>query len=204
MKKIALFTVLVCVLFLAACGSGDDYEPLPNAILYTHSGDALPQPSITDVTTVTATEEPDDYDAGPVLAEPLSDTFYFTLRGNTILLDQEIDEVLALLGEPLDTFDRPSCAFDGIDRFFLFAGVQIQTYPINGTDRVHTILLLDDSVTTANGIFLGSTFSDVVAAYGYDYEYAYNMYSFVRNGTMLRFLINDGLVQTISYELITD
>ena len=131
-----------------------------------------------------------------------TDVFFFTGNGNTILLDTEIDAVLNEMGEPISTFDRPSCAFDGVDRFFLFPGLQIMTYPINGTDRVHTIMLMDDSLTTVNGIFLGASLDALLAAYGHDYDYSYGMYIFTRGNTTIRFNVNDYRVQTISYELL--
>jgi hypothetical protein len=134
--------------------------------------------------------------------DPLAQGFHFILRGNILHLDMDIHDALALLGEPLDTFDRPSCAFDGADRFFLFPGVQIQTYPAGGQDRVHTVMFMDDSVATVNGIRLGSSLDALLAAYGNDYEYAYGMYTYVRGATTLRFLVGGGEVRTISYELI--
>ncbi|MCL2239911.1 MAG: hypothetical protein FWC07_08170, partial [Defluviitaleaceae bacterium] len=137
-------------------------------------------------------------------AGPVTSVFYFVAQGNTIYLDADINEILAVMGEPIDTFDRPSCAFDGIDRFFLFPGVQIQTYPIAGEDRVHTLILTDDSLSTVGGIFLGSSLADLLAAYGHEYDYSYGMYIFTRGNTTARFVVNDNIVQTISYELLTN
>jgi hypothetical protein len=129
--------------------------------------------------------------------------FYLDLGGNIIGLNFDIDFVLNMLGEPLHTFDQPSCAFEGIDRFFLFGGVQIQTYPASGgVDRVHTIMLMDDSITTTGGIRLGDSTERVLAAYGNDYEYAYGMYIFTRGNTSLKIMTDGNAVTSIAYELI--
>jgi len=132
-----------------------------------------------------------------------SEGFSPVLWGNTVRLGQDIYEVLDMLGEPMYTFEQPSCAFEGIDRFFLFGGVQIQTYPAaNGQDLVHTVMLTDDSVATASGIHLGSSLASVLAAYGNDYEYAFGLYIFTHGATTLRFLVTDDMVTSISYELL--
>ncbi|MCL2603901.1 MAG: hypothetical protein FWD90_05425 [Defluviitaleaceae bacterium] len=182
MKRLSALLIL-CIFILSACGGTESEQEAPSS----------PAPNA-------ETPTPDVQRPTPN-ANP---GFYFNYRGNAVRLDEDINDVLALLGEPQSTFDRPSCAFEGMDRFFLFPGVQIQTYPIGGQDRVHTIMLMDDSVTTINGIFLGSTLDALLTAYGNDYEYAYGLYIFTKVDTILRFNVVNGEVQTISYELITD
>jgi len=188
-----LLVVLACAYALTGCTGEDAQHPDPTA-----------PPQATTATPYTPAytgELIEDHGSVPHVEEP-ANLFYFTVRGNTILLDEDINDVLARLGEPLSTFDVPSCAFDGMDRFFLFPGVQIQTYPVGGMDRVHTILLTDDSLTTVGGIFIGSPLSAVLDVYGHDYNYSYGLYIFTRGNTTLRFLVQNLTVQTISYELI--
>ena len=196
---VSLLIIWVCIFVLAGCFNESAQYPYPNV--------DESQPSV-DTSVAVATSAPGDNT--PNVPHPNTelptptpaDTFYFEVRGNTVYLDEDINDVLARLGEPLNTFDVPSCAFDGMDRFFLFPGVQIQTYPVGGMDRVHTILLTDDSLTTVGGIFIGSSLAAVLEAYGHDYDYSYGLYIFNRGNTTLRFLVNDMTVQTISYELI--
>ncbi|MCL2363282.1 MAG: hypothetical protein FWC71_01310 [Defluviitaleaceae bacterium] len=195
MKKrciVSLLIIWACIFVLAGCNNEDAQypDPAPN-----------PTQPPTDANITAETPPPNGTD--PIIeTTPDDEIFYFVVRGNTIHLDEDINDVLARLGEPLSTFDVPSCAFDGMDRFFLFPGVQIQSYPVDDMDRVHTILLTDDSLTTVGGIFIGSSLASVLATYGYDYDYSYGLYIFVRGNTTLRFLMNDMMVQTISYELI--
>jgi len=131
-----------------------------------------------------------------------AEIFAFAYRDFVIKLDQDITEVLDALGEPLGYLEAPSCAFDGIDRIFSFAGVQIHTYPVEGRDLVHTISLRDDSVSTMEGIYLGESPEAVFRAYGNDYEQEFDMYTFTRGLTTLAFLIEDDMVVAITYWLI--
>ena len=183
----------VCIFILAGCFGDNGQYPYPD------DNDAL---IVTTPIFATQTTSSDSHSHVLPSVGYSADIFYFVARGTTIYLDEDINNVLARMGEPLQTFDVPSCAFDGMDRFFLFPGVQIQTYPIDGMDRVHTILLTDDSLQTVGGIFIGSSLAAVLNAYGYDYGYSYGLYIFTRGNTTLRFLMNDMVVQTISYELI--
>ncbi|MCL2188282.1 MAG: hypothetical protein FWC16_04370 [Defluviitaleaceae bacterium] len=197
-KRILTFAALcLMVLVLSACGGES------NGNGSTQNGNA-PVESIYDGNAPTIGEA----STPPLTVNPTIETFaatgifYFATQGNTIYLDANIDDVLGKMGEPISTFDRPSCAFEGVDRFFLFAGVQVMTYPINGEDRVHTIMLVDDSQTTGNGIFIGASLDDLLSAYGHDYKYSYGLYIFTRGNTTLRFNVMNNIVQTISYELL--
>jgi len=111
-------------------------------------------------------------------------------------------EVLDALGEPLGYFVRPSCAFEGDDRIYAFAGVEIFTFPIDGENLVHTISLRDDSVRTPEGIFIGMEFDRVLEAYGDDYSHDTGMFTFTRSLTTLEFRVADGVVLGITYGVL--
>jgi len=196
MRKLILPTLtLVFILALVACNASDNgsngYDPQPT---YTAAPTAVNQDTNTNETT------PPEVDPTPETPAPQG--FTFTTQGVTIHMDQNMEEVLDQLGEPLGIFEAPSCAFDGIDRIFSFPGVQIHTYPLDDLDFVHTISIRDDSVTTANGIYLGSSWNDVLAAYGSEYDQDFGMFRFTIGQTTLSFFIEDDMVTGILYELI--
>ena len=200
MKKFILPALVIGLIFmLAACGASDadnnGYDPQPAE---TNGPAADAQNQDTDTNGATPA---DDYDPASGIA-PTPEGFAFPFQGTIIHMDQNMAEVLEQLGEPLGVFEAPSCAFDGIDRIFSFPGIQIHTYPDGDFDFVHTISIRDDSVTTMNGIFLGSDWDDVVAAYGDDYEQEFGMFTFTVGRTTLSFFIEDGMVIGILYELI--
>jgi len=145
------------------------------------------------------------------LPVPLSETipeainpsgFSFEFRNTIIYMNQNMAEVLAALGEPLSVHETPSCAFDGLDRIFMFPGVQFHTYPIGDDDFVQIISIWDDSVATREGIQLGSSWDNVVAAYGTDYVQEFNMVTFTREHTTLSFFVENSRVEEIAYALI--
>jgi hypothetical protein len=202
LKLTLLFTVLIFI--LAACGN-------------THSDVALDVPSPVpgqtgngdDLGNTPDGEAPPDVDTSsdndtPPDDEPLPD-FALKFENYLIEMDQNISYVISALGEPISVFEVPSCAFDGIDRVFLYQGVQIHTYPLENDDFVHTISLRDDTIsTTEGGVYLGLNMQSMLDAYGDDYEHESGMYKYTRGLTTLEFFIDDGVIMGITYGLILE
>ncbi|MCL2416176.1 MAG: hypothetical protein FWD01_05105 [Defluviitaleaceae bacterium] len=130
--------------------------------------------------------------------------FSLPVNGFVIELNQDIQIVLNNLGEPLGMFEAPSCAFDGIDRIFSFPGLQIHTYPVGDNDFVHTISIRDDSISTTNGIYLGSGFADMLEAYGTDYIEEFGMYTFTNGRYTLEFFVENDIIMGITYGFIIE
>ena len=191
--------LLLFLLTLTACGDGG-VVPAVQAEAY------LEQDASTDENVGAPYNENGDgameYEAEPEPAAPT--VFALNLGGNVIEMDQNMEDVIQMLGEPMGVFEAPSCAFDGIDRVFRFPGVQIHTYPLGDEDFVHTISLRDDTVTTTGGIFLGQSLEDVKAVYGEDFVQEYGMFTFTRGQTTLSFLIEGNVVIAITYGLLLD
>ena len=137
-------------------------------------------------------------------AAPPDPAFALSYGDFLIYMGQDIEEVLEGLGEPLGIFEAPSCAFDGNDRIFRYPGMQIHTYPLDGNDFVHTIIIRDDSIAIHDGIRIGSDFDAVLAAYGDDYERDFDMYTYESGAATLAFLVEDGYVSAITYGLIME
>ena len=113
-------------------------------------------------------------------------------------IDQDMAEVLEALGEANSYFEAASCAFDGLDKTYTYSGFVITTRPDGDRDLVNSILLTDDSVATAEGIYIGSSQADVLAAYG-DAEVAYNVIQYTLDNTTLNFILEGGTVLSIEY-----
>jgi len=142
----------------------------------------------------------------PDISEPQPpDAFFFQIAGTLIELDTDITYVLSALGEPLGVFERPSCAFDGMDIIYGYSDVEIFTYPKGDTNHVHTINFINDSPRTAEGgIRMGATLQEVLDAYGTGYEYDNGMYTFTRGSTTLQFYTENDIVWGITYGLIIE
>jgi len=201
---------LMCLMFVlfafTACGGGD-VVPVVSAEApqeQSASGEATYTPLSDDASGDAQGEEPGAVADEPSPAVQLPGFFALDLGGNVINMDQNMESVIAMLGEPMGVFEAPSCAFDGIDRVFRFPGVQIHTYPSGDEDFVHTISLQDDTVATTGGVFLGQTLDDVIEAYGDDFVQEYGMVTFTRGLTTLSFLVESNMVIAITYGLILD
>lgn len=187
MKKIVILIVLGALL-LAACTNET-------------SGVATPYAPTAPAQTAPTTQQPDET-TQPKNESNAAPAFALTVGTFTIRMDQNIQEVLDTMGEPLGVFEAPSCAFDGIDRIFSFPGLQIHTYPLDESDFIHTISIRDDSIMTQNGIYLGNSLDNVLAAYGDNYQQEFGMFTFTKGVTTLQFLIEYDMVVAITYGLI--
>ncbi|MCL2378220.1 MAG: hypothetical protein FWC77_03745 [Defluviitaleaceae bacterium] len=206
MKKIAICILLLGMIFvLAACGDGADVNEPEEYIAATpaNTNDETHHDDTNDNEPYNNASNTEEYEPEHPHNSPLRG-FALVYNDVTIQMDDDISYLLPMLGEPLGIFEAPSCAFDGIDRIFGFRGIQIHTYPDGDLDRVHTISFINDSITTMAGITLGHSRSDVLAAYGNDYEQDTGMFVFTDNGTTLSFFIEDDEVAGIIYGLIMD
>jgi len=201
-KYLMLILALGLILMLVACGESEPYDDYNDVVdVLAQLPEVTPEPADDDDTTNYNQEdnEGETYEPEPEMTE-----FTFLFGSVLIYMDQNMDDLLPQLGEPLGVFEQPSCAFDGIDRVFAFPGIEIHTYPDGDQDFVHTINVRDDSVTTINGIYLGSSWADVLAAYGDVYTQDARMFTFTLGETSLSFFVEDDMVIGINYNLIFD
>ena len=116
-----------------------------------------------------------------------------------VAIDQDMAEVLSALGEPKSYFEAESCAFEGLDKTYTYSGFVITTRPDGDKDYVSSIVLTDDSVTTPEGVYIGSPAGDVTAAYGQGDTASDTLLGYVKGGTALNFILDGGKVISIEY-----
>lgn len=129
---------------------------------------------------------------------PLPTSYVFQVKDTSISIDQNMTEVLDALGEANSYFEAASCAFEGLDKTYTYSGFVITTRPDGDEDYVNSILLTDDSVTTAEGIYIGSSETDVLAAYG-QANVENDVIQYTLDNTTLNFILKDGVVISIEY-----
>jgi hypothetical protein len=112
--------------------------------------------------------------------------------------------IIEALGDPAQYFEAASCAFQGLDKIYTYNGFEINTYPNGDKDYISTVYFLDDSVTTDQGIYLGSTLDEVIDAYGEDYTQESGEYTYTLGQTKLAFIIEDETVTSITYSAIVE
>ena len=119
-------------------------------------------------------------------------------NGYEIKIDADMSNVLAALGEPLSYFEAASCAFEGLDKTYTYAGFTVMTRPDGSKDYVNAIFLTDDSLTTAKGIYIGASADEVTTAYG-ETARTDTLISYTDGNTTLNFILKNGSVVSIEY-----
>lgn len=130
--------------------------------------------------------------------------YYFEYKGIKIGINDEAAPIIEKLGEPMNYFEAPSCANEGMDKVYSYSGFEFTTYTKNDKDYISSIVFLDDTVTTREGITLNSTLDDMVAAYGSDYVQSYNQYSYSDGNCVLSFIIENGAVASVEYSSVSE
>lgn len=92
--------------------------------------------------------------------------FSLPYNGQTIKIDAKADALISAYGTPKQYQELPTCGKGDLDKLYDFGSVRIRTYQISGVDYVSVIELMDDLVTTAEGVAIGSTQDAVLKAYG--------------------------------------
>lgn len=124
-----------------------------------------------------------------------ANVFSYTINGVAIVPGEDFSEALSKLGEPVDFNEAASCYFDGMDKQYFYDGFEIKTYPVGDKDYVQDICVSVDTYSTPEGITIGSSLEEVVAAYGEDYEKMGKMYNYyvTEDKYMYFFVTNDGV-----------
>ena len=136
--------------------------------------------------------------------EPVQDSFTFTYKGTKIALHAPAANVIAALGEPLEYSESTSCAFDGLDKSYKYGSFYLETYPIGDKDYIYGWWFVDDLVETDEGICIGSAKADVDAAYGAENFNGTNAYTVKKGSGMLTVILENDVVSSIQYAIITE
>lgn len=130
--------------------------------------------------------------------------YLFQSSGVTMGMNEDVAPILSGLGNYNNYAESPSCAFKGLDKIYSYNGFDLYTYPKGSVDYVNSIYFIDDSVATPEGIRLGSTVEEMLAAYGDNYTEEYGVYTYTKEKSTLSFIVTDGVIESIEYVAITD
>jgi len=211
----AIIAVIALILFMfAGCGNQAVSEQRDGDINNNNNIDAF-APDIGDATTgagennenenADTDKNENEHDKGGDLR--YKDGFAFVYNGYDIYMGAIIESVIAEIGPQSDYYVSDSCTSDGIMHTYCYNGVEIYTYELNLTEnvfRIFSIGLIDDSNSTAEGIYIGQTVDEMIAAYGgnYEYEDIFGSYKYTKNGTELIFDVDGDIIISIMYMLI--
>lgn len=126
----------------------------------------------------------------------------FEYKGVSMAPGDDFADIGAKLGNPDGYYEAASCAFDGKDKIYTFGSVQISVSPLNGKDIIYMITLLDDSLATPEGIYVGATKASVIEAYGAQGTDKGSSLTYNSGKTDLVFLIRDDCVTSVQYRYV--
>lgn len=130
--------------------------------------------------------------------------YVFKLNGQEITMGDKAAEFIKGAGSPTSQSSAPSCAFEGDDTVYDYSSYQVTTYQSNGVELVTGVYLLDSSISTKEGVNIGSTMDEVKKAYGDDYQEEYGVFTYTKGKTNLAFVVVDQVVTSISYTHIVE
>lgn len=175
--KLLAMTLMTASIIMAGCGSTED---------------------------TTVDTKADKETVGTANNESTPDGFGIQIKGVSIVPNAKMDQIVEELGEPDNYFESESCAFQGLDKVYTYGSVIVKTYPEEGQDYVYTIELKDDTVTTAEGAYIGLSKEDIIASYGNDGEDSGNALTYTKGSSVLAFIFEDEKVSSITYTAITE
>lgn len=170
---------------LTACGKNDEPENIED--------NPVQEDNQVDINNDNQKEEDQD----DIQKEPSG--YSFEYKDLNIFMNMDVAPVINNLGEALEYFEAESCAFKGLDKTYTYPGFEITTYPLNGSDNISSIYIMDDSVSTPEGIYLGASVDEMIAAYGDDYTESSGAYTYTKDDSKLQFITKDDEIIAITY-----
>ncbi|MDR1328822.1 MAG: hypothetical protein LBK23_04405 [Oscillospiraceae bacterium] len=164
-------------------------EPIPE----TETPEPTPEPS--PEPTPEPSPEPTPEPSPVVGASPLSGED-FKLSG--VAVRRNIAEVLDAFGGGYEYSEAISCDHDGMDKVYVYGGIEFYTYPDGENDLVNEIIVTSGAYKTPRGVGVGDGTDAVVAAYGDNFSSEGAAIVYSGDAAELWFYISDGAVEYIS------
>lgn len=190
MKKksvIGVLTFLLSASVLSACG-GSDAKTIDGTVNVNVTDNAEDDTVVEDEEADVAQEE-----------ESSLKGYTYSYEGVDIEIDALAAPLVEALGEPLSYFEAKSCAFEGLDKMYTYSSFELDTYPTGDDDFVSAVIFKDDSISTPEGIRIGSTLDEVKRIYGEDFKEDVGQIIYEKDGMHLVFIISEDIVASIEY-----
>lgn len=178
MKKIILF--IIVSMLLVGCGTKDENKDIKE-----NDNNPIQKDNQSEDQHGSTEKEPSGY--------------AFGYNDVSIFMNTDVAPVIDALGESIHYFEAESCAFKGLDKTYTYSGFEITTYPLDGKDYISAIDLMDDTVSTPEGVYLGATVDDMVAAYGEDYTESSGSYTYTKDDSKIQFITMEDEIIAITY-----
>lgn len=189
-------TFIMSALLILLSGCGNNSERVIEGDVQTIGQGSTQTDTQTGETTESASEQPED--AGSDTVQTSEKGYVFQFNDISVVMDADAAPIVEKLGEPASYFEAASCAFEGLDKMYTYNGFEIDTYPDGDKDYVSSVILKDDSVATAEGIYIGDSLEKLQQTYGEAKESG-GMYIYEKDGMKLCFILRDQDIIAIEY-----
>ena len=200
MKVFKIIFAILPLIFAAACGGGS-VPDVPDVVDTTQKSSVDTTAPVPETAAPETETEPAVESAATVVHK---EGFAFVYNGETIYMGDYIDGVVERLGSFLEYIESESCTSEGMMKTYYYGGAEISAYAKAEGDRyrIFSIILTDDSVSTAEGVCIGQRESDMTSAYGTDYQSVPGVCKYTKNGTGLTFDLEGEEIICITYTLL--
>lgn len=132
---------------------------------------------------------------------PSGGGYSFTSGSTKIEMGKDASKIVEALGDADDYFESESCAFEGLDKVYSYPGFKLNTYPEDDKDYVLSVVFMDDTVSTDEGISIGSTKDAVTKAYGDAEEESASRLVYKAGDTKMTIGLNGDRISSIEISL---
>ena len=193
-KKIAA-TVIALSMSMAmftACSSDNGSQTSDVVVLSSKSTDAASE---------TSADASADSSADSSSDAKVNEGFVFEYNNIQICVNNNMKDIYDALGKEDKYQESASCAALGMAKTYVYGNgaFQIQTTPDNDRDVITSIVLINDTVQTAEGIRIGSSKDDVIKAYGESEEGTDTTLVYSKAGAKLVIVLTNDQVSQIVY-----
>ena len=126
--------------------------------------------------------------------------YTFSHNGCDVAVDADMASLITSLGAPLHSDALGTCGLRGeMDRIFDYSDFTIYTAEVNGKDRIDSLVLKSDLVSTKEGIAIGDDEAKVVEKYGEPTVRKQDALEYDGVHMKLDFYLENGVVTSIEY-----
>ena len=186
-----LCAVCTAAVMMTGCGDTDDVKVIDSATVKTEA--------ISEQAGDPAADTAANASAATVSAGGYVYTASYNGASVDVVCDAPAAPVLEALGEAKQKFEAKSCAFEGLDKTYTYDHFEITTYPNGDQDMISSVFLLDDMVTTKEGLYVGSSKEDMEKLYGTEYTVSGDECVYAKDNMKLHIIVTDGTVTSITY-----
>lgn len=128
------------------------------------------------------------------------ETYSFKVDNGNISVNMSLENMLKLSGEYKNYIEIPSCLYNGYDMIYVYNGYEVTINEVKGQKYVTKIVIIDDTVTTTEGLAIGDAYRKIEELYGNNYELDKGIYKYFDSKTYLCIGVSAEEVVSIEYK----